>query len=175
MALYNTIYVFISTSPFPGHAFVAFGNDSGPDVVFGQGGTDWSLPGFGPTSDFSRQSWSSLKNGVVAGQIYYVFTVRNDKVMDAYNYINDLFWSSDERPAEANQNSSEHRNRSYNVITQNCSTLVRDTVREAGLWNVSPSAHGPQALYNGMTLADAFYGDISRSMLIGKGKVEKWQ
>lgn len=155
--MYSSMYVLVKVKG-PGHAFMAFGN-SNPQIAFNQSGADGSNSASGDGADFSRVTWDNAKTYFITGSDkYYGYVIQNELVMQAYKYVNDLFEAS---PARAKQDSNSHRNRSYNIVTQNCATLTGEVIRECGIY----AAQGiimPMDVFYAMGIADVTYGNVSQ-------------
>lgn len=157
---YTTMYVLVKIDG-PGHAFVAFG-DSYPRIVFNQSGADGGSSAYGDSARFSRVSWDDAKNYFIVGKDkYYGYTVQNGQVMAAFNYANAEFEKSPPRKDTKKDPPDRHRNRSYNIATQNCATLTSEICRKAGIWTMN-GAWRPHDVMRAMGEADLFYGNVSQ-------------
>ncbi|MCD9189274.1 MAG: hypothetical protein LUM44_22850 [Pyrinomonadaceae bacterium] len=155
--MYTTLYVLIKKQGW-GHAFVAFGN-SNPSIVFNQSGADGSNSSSGDGARFSRVSWDNAKNYFIVGKDkYFGFKIENGGVMDAFHYANNLFENAPPYP-KADKNN--HRNRSYNALTQNCATLTAEIVRAAGVWEMN-NVVAPIDVWWIMGQLDITWGNISQ-------------
>jgi hypothetical protein len=155
---YSKLFVLVKIAG-PGHAFVAFGN-SNPEIVFNQSGADGSSSVSGETARLSKVSWDDAKNYFITGSDkYYGFVVANSDVMKAYNYANKVFEDS---PVRKGDPPNRHRNRSYNIATQNCASLTRDICKEAGIWTMSLGIWRPHDVMRAMGEADIYYSNVSQ-------------
>lgn len=158
--MYSAMYVFVKVHAI-GHACVGFGNSGGPQIVFNQDGADGNGPSFGDRyARLSRFSWETAKSHFIVGNdIYHAYVVQNSKVMDAFNYADEIFENSPERPGE---DSNYYRNRVSNILNQNCATLTKDVAQKCGIWTFVPGAFTPLDVFNAMGRADILYSDVSQ-------------